>query len=613
MNINPETYEGKNVLILGSQAPELVPDYNVDDIISVGIREGVKTCIAEEAKGYVQDREVYCFMGPNCIKGINKVARDTTSALSLKRDHLVTDLDLAALNYALLAGARNIHLIGIRDPHSREEDQQLADFLMEYYPHIVINCENEKWVAFSQCVLHDDEPDYTFTDPIDEEELDVAMQGRAAIVCCYRSGGDFDACPREYVHKLYQSCAKHISRKLSWDMFVITDCPGLFQGMSVKPITMSTDLPRWHCKFEIFRTELWREYSTVVCMDLDTIVVGDINNVLTANIEFGMLSDIYRPERPATGMIVFHPNPRLRYIYEYILEHRPDPRTWDVYPMLTALEHLGITPERLQHRFGIYSWKADLHDRNGRWQQIPYDAQIVVWHGKPRPHSVKWEVGAKEKAPEVEWVCIPQMQEPRTIYIIGGGPSLKKNNPDDHLNRSDCVIAVNDAYQYECASALLFADISWWKVHRSALEEWNGRIWTTAAIPDDRLQHIKREKSWLSKRPDAIAWNACTGWAALNMALLAGADRIVLLGFDMQFDENGAGNYHRNIRRLKSNTFECFRWREVEIARHVKEMFRDVEIVVCEPTALTAWRTMPMADAVAWGREPRQKPRIEEE
>jgi len=609
MNINKESMAGDSVLVIGSKPPNFISNFDVKHIISVGVCDDADVVFQPECTSRIEGVEIWCHRGPSCVKGINKISKAADMYMSIRNDKLPEDPDLAVLNLAILSGASNISLVGFRDPRDEKEDKILGDWLTDYAPQVYICCDNEKWHSFDHCAVLLDDVKYEFSDTLsDDEEWFCDIQGAAAIVCGYRSGGDFDLCPREYVHRLYSSCAKHISKKLKWKFFVITDSPKLFIDMPVIPITMSSDLERWHVKFEIFRTELWREYSSVICMDLDTIVVGDISNMITAKIEFGLLSDIYRVERPATGIIIFRPDPKYRYIYEYIMEHKPDQRTWDVYPLLECLEHLNVVPERLQKRFVIKSWKADLHGKSGTLTPMPHDTQIVVWHGKPRPHECKWELPPKEKPPEIEWTKIQKMAVPRTIYIIGGGPSLRNNNPDDYLNRSDCVLATNDAYKFKCASVCLFADLSWWRVHKSNLEEWDGRIWTTAAVDHPKLHHIKKERAWLSKDPSWIAWNACTGWAALNMALLAGADRIVLIGFDMQFGSDESSNWHRNIRRLKANTFNSFRWRAKALSEHIRHRYKEIEIVVSEPTALTEWPIMPIADAVAWGREEREKP-----
>ena len=53
-------------------------------------------------------------------------------------------------------------------------------------------------------------------------------------------------------------------------------------------------------------------------------------------------------------------------------------------------------------------------------------------------------------------------------------------------------------------------------------------------------------KGLVLDRPGKIAWNYSTGAFAINLAILFGAHRIVLLGYDMKLDENGENNWHPN-------------------------------------------------------------------
>ena len=45
---------------------------------------------------------------------------------------------------------------------------------------------------------------------------------------------------------------------------------------------------------------------------------------------------------------------------------------------------------------------------------------------------------------------------------------------------------------------------------------------------------------------DALAWNANTGASAVNLALILGAKRVFLLGFDMHLS-NERQNWHENL------------------------------------------------------------------
>jgi hypothetical protein len=70
---------------------------------------------------------------------------------------------------------------------------------------------------------------------------------------------------------------------------------------------------------------------------------------------------------------------------------------------------------------------------------------------------------------------------------------------------------------------------------------------------------------WLERKvegfyTDAIGWNGNTGAAAINLALIMGARRIYLLGFDMDSDADALNWYDGNERPPTPDMIQ--QWRE---------------------------------------------------
>jgi len=141
------------------------------------------------------------------------------------------------------------------------------------------------------------------------------------------------------------------------------------------------------------------------------------------------------------------------------------------------------------------------------------------------------------------------------VFIIGGGLSLEKF--DWELLRPDRVFTIgcNDAYLRgpDICNICFFGDIKWWKAHQRGLETYResgkGSVFTHCP----QLQSGKDHTPWLWKMNresrglhlDALAWNKNTGAGAVNLALLLGAKRVLLLGFDMHLI-GGRSNWHDN-------------------------------------------------------------------
>lgn len=137
------------------------------------------------------------------------------------------------------------------------------------------------------------------------------------------------------------------------------------------------------------------------------------------------------------------------------------------------------------------------------------------------------------------------------VYIIGGGPSLKDFNWSllERLNTVGC----NDAYRLGSAicKVNIFGDVKWIrhhiKYHKEVLAAYQGTMYGALSnahrFESEHFLYIKQYASGL--HTDGIGWNCNTGAAAINLAILLGAARIFLLGFDMKRTKTDS-NWHSN-------------------------------------------------------------------
>jgi len=145
--------------------------------------------------------------------------------------------------------------------------------------------------------------------------------------------------------------------------------------------------------------------------------------------------------------------------------------------------------------------------------------------------------------PEAKW-------QGQDAFIIGGGHSLESF--DFNLLKPEGILTIgcNDAYLRgsDICNICFFADNKWWKEHKVQLEQFKGAVFTNCP----QLQKNTTSWLWIMGRHDrglsltALGWNHNTGAGAVNLALLLGAKRIFLLGFDMHLSRNGRSNWHNN-------------------------------------------------------------------
>lgn len=131
---------------------------------------------------------------------------------------------------------------------------------------------------------------------------------------------------------------------------------------------------------------------------------------------------------------------------------------------------------------------------------------------------------------------MPPLWLGETAAIVASGPSLRKRDLDA-IKGAVRVIAVNRSWEVALFADVLYAaDIQFWNAHegvprfqrmrvtcnRRAAYRWGLRLVET-------IRH-----DGLSLDPHGIASGSHSGYQALNLAVLLGAKRIMLMGFDMR-------------------------------------------------------------------------------
>ena len=167
------------------------------------------------------------------------------------------------------------------------------------------------------------------------------------------------------------------------------------------------------------------------------------------------------------------------------------------------------------------------------------------------------------------------------VFVIGGGTSLKTF--DWNLLKNECTIGCNDAYLLgsEICKICVFGDPKWWKLHQHEIVKYDGLVFTTHGS----FQRTKLDWVWtLHRKPsglatDALAWNKNTGSQAINLALILGAKRVCLLGFDM-FLSNDEANWHQNsINKPDPTVYKSFIKGLGNLAKNLDNVFPGREIV----------------------------------
>ena len=151
---------------------------------------------------------------------------------------------------------------------------------------------------------------------------------------------------------------------------------------------------------------------------------------------------------------------------------------------------------------------------------------------------------------------LKQHQQPKTIFIIGGGPSLQKIDDLALQNTQHFVICCNQAFRlFPYARIAHHSDYSWWVKYKLQLEQhFKGDLITGCGLGNtlDYPSNVTRLSTSnynnhheLFNLPTLITGNNC-GLQALALAHLFKPQNIVLIGFDFKTDDNTTHGYEKS-------------------------------------------------------------------
>lgn len=194
------------------------------------------------------------------------------------------------------------------------------------------------------------------------------------------------------------------------------------------------------------------------------------------------------------------------------------------------------------------------------------------------------------------------------IIVAATGPSLTPQIAE--MCRGRRIIAVNDAHRLMPFANVLYAcDAAWWDVYQG-MPEFAGERWSShGAQNNDKREQAARyglhlvsgvERNGFSTDPARIHYGSNGGFQAINLALLFGAKRVLLVGFDMQTKAGRLHFFGNHPAGLRNNpNYGRFIRAFVEAK---KTLPSDVEIINCtKGSALKCFPMMDLADALSLG------------
>lgn len=184
----------------------------------------------------------------------------------------------------------------------------------------------------------------------------------------------------------------------------------------------------------------------------------------------------------------------------------------------------------------------------------------------------------------------------RTVVIAASGPSLTPEQIAEASASSAVRVVINTTYKSFPSADLLYAcDGTWWDAYQGA-PDFPGAKWSQDGPASERygLRRVRAAVGQaFSLDPTRIGTGANSGFQAVNIAVLAGAARVLLIGFDMGLDQGRTHHHGDHPGGLNNpNEAQAERWRSAfeDAAETLRRANHPVEIVNCSRrTALSCF------------------------
>ena len=333
-------------------------------------------------------------------------------------------------------------------------DRGAREGVLRYCPNVKV----EHWHWTTGKTPKDD----TYVKPSAARDRDTYLQWRAqqgypslgVTICCINAG---NYCGRgaEYVNNLFDMISRNLPIGFDGKFICFTDDPrieGIASGIIVKPLP-EPGLDGWWNKLALFKDGVFVDGERVWFFDLDTLVMGELDDILEYDGDFATLTDFYHSERVGPAIMAWKVGADSKSIFsEWENKQKPQDGLGDLW-WINNLDQgrFARRCDKLQSLFPgkFVSYKVDCHP------YAPQGAAVVCFHGSPKPHDCNkewvaeiWKIGGLTGS-SVKTFCntadsrlyanihyssqlpIPWLKEieahDKVAVIVGGGPSLKRD------------------------------------------------------------------------------------------------------------------------------------------------------------------------------------------
>lgn len=209
---------------------------------------------------------------------------------------------------------------------------------------------------------------------------------KVSIAMVLKTGGD--VYNYNYVNALAKNIKKHLT--INHEIVCLTNDPTGFSSDIDRVVPLTNDYPTWWSKIELFREHQFNT-KKVFYLDLDTIIVKNIDEIVSSTTRFSGLRDFYGLCSLGSGLMAWNTD----YTQQIYTKFAPVSRT--IIANYKEGDQKWIDEQKPSINYfqdmypnEIVSYKRHCVDPNNPNNIIiPPAAKIICFHGNPRPHTVK--------------------------------------------------------------------------------------------------------------------------------------------------------------------------------------------------------------------------------
>ena len=210
------------------------------------------------------------------------------------------------------------------------------------------------------------------------------------VACVLRSGGVYTT---DYVNRLANSVNRNLT--IPYHFVCLTDLKDGFNENVHEVIPLRHDYPGWWAKVELFRSDLYKDRDWFF-LDLDTVIIDNIDDLVGSDHSFTALEDFYRGEQMGSGLMAWKQR-WYNFVYCDFAERPERVMDYCLYGDQQWIKDCIKGYESFQSKFpgAVVSFKKHC-TRSAKDITVPNGAKIICFHGTPKPHEATQLITIKE-------------------------------------------------------------------------------------------------------------------------------------------------------------------------------------------------------------------------